>query len=62
MGYETKEVNIGTQKKVTILLSESSVLLDAVVVTGFQNLKKQPLPALPLKSKLMILICPVKQT
>jgi len=38
MGYETKEVNIGTQKKVTILLSESSVLLDAVVVTGFQNL------------------------
>ena len=32
MGYETKEVNIGTQKKVTILLSESSVLLDAVVV------------------------------
>ena len=51
MGYETKEVNIGTQKKVTILLSESSVLLDAVVVTGFQNLKKTTFTGSSVKIK-----------
>ena len=41
LGYDTKEVPVGNSSKVKIALKKSSVDIDEVVVTGYQNVKKQ---------------------
>lgn len=51
VGYDTKEVQVGTQKNITIILGESAIELGDVVVTGFQNLKKQTFTGSSVKIK-----------
>ena len=41
VGYETQEIPVGKQTHVKIDLRKSDVAMDAVVVTGFQDVKKQ---------------------
>lgn len=40
-GYDPQEVAVGNRTKIDIALKSSSVDIDEVVVTGYQNLKKQ---------------------
>lgn len=41
LGYDTKEIEIGNKTQINVALKENSVDVDEVVVTGFQNIKKQ---------------------
>ena len=41
VGYDPQEVAVGNRTKIDIALKSSSVDIDEVVVTGYQNLKKQ---------------------
>lgn len=41
VGYDPQEVVVGNRTKIDIALKSSSVDIDEVVVTGYQNLKKQ---------------------
>ncbi|MDR0543119.1 MAG: SusC/RagA family TonB-linked outer membrane protein, partial [Dysgonamonadaceae bacterium] len=43
VGYQTKEVPVGKQNLLTILLSEDSKLLDEVVVVGYGTMRKKDL-------------------
>ncbi|WP_329904581.1 SusC/RagA family TonB-linked outer membrane protein [Porphyromonas pogonae] len=52
IGYETIEVTLGSKNNIVIELKSNSGMLDAVVVTGYQNIEKRKLTAAVSQLKL----------
>ena len=51
VGYDSQEVNAAGRKHLEVILKKSSVEVDAIVVTGFQDVKKQTFTGSSVKLK-----------
>lgn len=51
VGYDTQEVEIKGRRHIDVSLQKSSLKMDAVVVTGFQDIKSRPSPDRPSNSR-----------
>ena len=51
VGYDTQEVEIKGRRHIDVSLQKSSLKMDAVVVTGFQDIKKQTFTGSSVKLK-----------